>query len=277
MSQPSNVLSFEEALKALNSLSETNLAKEHWVPSIKEHIKLKEISAEQQKKLLSTALQNNVITEKIHFEQFVYDVLKENNLTPAIEINNLTVLDRVFLSLSLKNQISSLVKTKFIDSDTEEEYIEEVNLNALVEGFKNFNHPDTEEIIFERDNLNVKIILQVPRLGLDRYYFQNASFLKTQNKELSDQNLLNNIITEGFIFETSKYIKNIFLDNQDLSYSSWDLKQKMFFVEKLPIFIVQSIFDKMSSWKNSVESYLTVTSSKGHTAIVDVNTAVFLG
>jgi hypothetical protein len=277
MSQPSNILSFEEALKALNSLSETNLAKDHWIPSIKEVIRLKEINAEQQKKLLSTALQNSVITEKIYFEQFVYEVLKENNLTPAVEINNLSVLDRIFLCLSLKNQISSQVKVKFIDPDTEEEYTEDVNLKALVEGFKNFNHPDIEEIVFERDNLKVKILLQIPKLGLDHFYFQNAPFLKIQNKELSDQNLLNNIITEGFIFETSKYIKNIFLDGQDLSYSSWDLRQKTFFIEKLPIFIVQSIFDKMTLWKNSVEPYLTVTSSKGHTAIVDINSAVFLG
>lgn len=274
MSQSNNVMSFEDALKTLNSLSQTNLAKEYWVPSLKTNIKLKEINAEQQKKLLSSALENTLVAEKIHFEQFIYKVLKENNLTDAIEVNNLTTIDRVFLSLCLRHQISPQLNVRFEDN-LGNEYRENVELTPLIENIKNYNHPDTEEIFFNKDSLNVKVVIGVPKLGLDNFYYQNVSFLKN-TKNINNEQLLNNIIIEGFISETSKYIKNIFLDDQDLSYNSWNLNQKTFFVEKMPLFMVQNIFDKMTLWKSSVESYLKVVSSRGDEAVIEINSSSFL-
>lgn len=274
MSQPNNSLSFEEALKALNALSENNLVKEYWVPSCKTYIKLKEISAEQQKKLLSSTLENVLITEKMYFDQFVYQVLKQNNLSEAININNLTVLDRNVLALSLKHQISPHLKVKFLNSKGEE-YTENVDLTPLVENVKNFIHPDQEEVLFDKSSLNVKITIDVPKLGLDNFYFENVSFLKNI-KDLTNEKMINNLIVEGFISETSKYIRSILLDGQDLSYLSWNLNQKTFFVEKLPIFIVQNIFEKITTWKNSLENYFKVISSRGDESLVDINSMSFL-
>ena len=274
MSNSNNVLSFEQALKALNSLSETTLAKECWVPSCKTHIKLKEINAEQQKKLLSSTLEKTLVAEKIHFEQFIYQVLKQNNLSEALNINNLTVLDRSVLALALRHQVSSHIDVRFFDSN-QKEYTEKIDLGPLVEKIKNYEHPEQEEVVFDKSSLDVRIIVDIPKLGLDNFYYENTPFLKN-NKDTSNEKILNDMIVEGFILETSKYIKNILLDGQDLSYLSWNLNQKTFFIEKLPVFIVQNIFEKIASWKSSLDSYFKVQSSLGDEAILDINSMSFL-
>jgi hypothetical protein len=264
-------LSFEEALQTLTL---SNLTSNHWVPSLKKYINFKEVTALQQKKLLSNSFDSTVITDKILFDKFLYEILKENLNDKSINIDHLSTIDRIFLGLSLRHQISPEIKLQFSPTNGEL-YEEVVDLTDYVNQIKNYKHPEFEEIIFKKENLNLKILLGVPSLNLDVYYLNNNPVYKNL-KKLSNEETLKAIITDGYISETSKHIAFIELDGKDLNYQSWQLSQKLKFTEQLPAITIQNIFEIITKWKKETDEYLVIRSSLGDKANLEINSLTFL-
>lgn len=271
MSDSTDFLSFEEAL---NVLSQNNLVADHWVPSLERYVSFKEITALQQKRLLSNSFESTAVTDKILFDKFLYEILKENINDNSVNIDGFSTVDRIFLGLSFRHQISPEIKLQFTSSE-EEEYKESINLTPYVEKIKNFSHPQFEEVVFEKASLNLKIVIGAPNLRLDNFYLENNPLYKNL-KKLSNEETLKKIITDGYISETSKHILSIHLDGKDLNYQSWQLSQKLKFTEQLPAITIQNIFEIITKWKKNVDEYFEIVSSKGDKIALEINTLSFL-
>lgn len=264
----SNVLSFNEALSVLEACSENVFKNKLWVPSLKREIAVKELTAKQQKNLLSAVLDSSTNKTKSSFVKAFFEILKENCELSLEELNNLTFIDRHFILLGLRYYSNPKIKINF--SEQEEE---SVDLTELLNSIKNYNHPIPETLTLIKSNVEILVSITAPTLRTEVDYLSyNFNIPDT----LSEEETLKALLAEAYILETSKYITDISIANNNLNFSKLSIKQKYTLIEKLPATITQSILERVTQWKEESEKYFTVKSSKGSKQVLDAETLLFL-
>lgn len=260
-----NILSFDDALNAINNATES-FKIDSWVPSKSKYISFKEIDAKQQKNLLSAAMDNSVYSSE--FAKCFYDILKNNILNEDSSIiDELTIFDRSVIALSLRNQISNTFNLKFNDEITEE-----VGLNDILVKVKNYKTPETKSLQLK----NITATLSIPSLKNEISYEESFSKEKKIN-EIKTTKDLQSIVSEAFIGEITKYVNSIQIDDQSvISFDILTTNQKIRIVEKLPSGLIQKMLETISGWKNDFESYLKVKSSSGLEKVITVDSVLFL-
>jgi hypothetical protein len=261
-------LGFNDALKALDNASSA-FKVEVWVPSIQKNLTFKEIDAKQQKNLLNAAIDTSVYTSD--FIKVFYQILKENLLDENNSIiDTLTVDDKTSIAIALRCQISEEFNVKFNDEVTEK-----INLTEILNKFKNYQTPQSEVLDSESNNVKLAVEIANPTIKTELNFNENFSKEYKKEEEIKNNKELRNLISEAFICEISKYIKNIKVNNVDFSFGSLSFNQKIKIIEKLPSGILQKILEKISEWKLSVSDILTV--KKGDlTKVISVDSLLFL-
>jgi hypothetical protein len=265
--EDNNVLSFKDALNALDTLTADNFASEVWIPSLNRNITIKEINAKQQKNLLETAIDSSLYRST--FSKTFYDIIKTNSSEPKELIDNLTIADKICIALSLRNQISDTVKIEF-----EDETEEDISLKPVIDNFKNYITPETKKLNIVKNGVSILVDVSLPTLNSELQF--DTYFLKNK-KNTDDAEEVKTIITDAFLGETSKYITRVSIDEKDLGYSSFSIHQKIQFVEKLPAVVIQQILDIITEWKKELDKFITVNSSDNKkTKVLEVDSILFL-
>jgi hypothetical protein len=260
---------FQDTLNILNTYSEENFIKDLYVPSLERSVRLKEINAGQQKRILNTVIETTSNQDlRPHFTKYFYEFLLENCLEPKEVIDNFTFIDRLFLVVGARQQISDSIKISFEGEE------EEVSLSGVLENLLEYKHPKPETIILNKGVLiNVKVFPVNIKTEVD--YFE-ATPNYTKDKKIENVEVIKKLLTESYIFETSKYITDIFIDNRSLNFSELGINQKCTVLEKLPVAVIQKTLDKISSWKTQTDKVLTVKSSKKLEKTLDIDASLFL-
>ena len=146
-------------------------------------------------------------------------------------------------------------------------------MSSLVSSFEEIDINDTEEISVTKNNLKINLILKFPSIKKEVDYFNALPDFETKK---SDTETLKNLVSEAYIFETSKFIHSVIIDDKDLSFDKLTVNQKYQFVEKLPAIVVQKVLEKISVWKNTLDKILTVTSSTGVEKVLEPDALLFL-
>ena len=269
MTEENTILSFEEALKAINTASDT-FKVNIWIPSLNKEVSFKEMDAKQQKTLLKAAIDNTVYNS--YFIKAFYDILKENVLDEGISIDDFTIVDKAFVALSLRNQISEDLSVEFTKTQSEK-----INLNQLVSNFRNFVTPDVEKVDIKNDSFSISVSLGLPTIKDELDYEENfyKNYKKVEDVKTTED--IQYIVSEAFIGETSKYIKVLSINETDYQYSLLTLNQKLRIVEKLPSGLIQKILEKISNWKTIIDSYITVSDSTNTLSkVITVDSLLFL-
>lgn len=266
-----SIPSFEEALKVLEDFSSSSLTQSFYVPSLKRDVQIKEISAKQQKQLLNVIVDTASSVYKTQFNKTFFSMLIENCSEDEETIQNFTIFDRFFLSLNMRNQIDSQLSVEF--SNETEKYTEVLNLSELIQQFKKYNHPDTKNITIERAGTLIEIDLRIPTLKIEAEFEEKLPVFKNSNPEIED---IKNLLTHTYIGESAKYIENITISGKNLNFKNLKIDQKLNLLEKLPAVVLQKILTNVVLWKQEVDGYLTVASTRGDTKILDIDANLFL-
>jgi hypothetical protein len=239
-------LNFDSALKEIISLSDTFVF-DVWVPSINEYVKFKEITASQQKDILSGSMDTSIYSKK--FNNALFNILKTNS---SIDVSNFTIIDKIIICLQLKEKISNILT---LPSKTENVEKISVNLTDLILKIKNnYKHPEKSELI--HNNIIATIY---PSTILEEYEYDETIIKHNKKAEdLKNSDDIQNIISEAFIGELSKTIKNIGISDQNISLVDMTLKQRIQIVEKLPAKLIQDILNIVSVWKTNIDEILTI-------------------
>jgi hypothetical protein len=261
-------LSFNEALSLLDNASSESLISSHWVPSLQKDITIKDLTAKQQKKLLNAAIDNSSGSFRAFYTKIFYNIIKENVVGENSFVDKLTYIDRIYLSLSLRQILSNILKVQFEDKS-----FSEVNLSEILGKLKSLPHPSKESISIIRNSLNITIDLAPPTFELEVEYFEKMP--KFQQKE-TEVETLKEVLSESYIYETSKYIDSIKIAEKDLNYKHLNLGQKYTLLEKLPASVVQKVIEKIATWKASYEEILTISSETGSEKLIEVDSMLFL-
>jgi hypothetical protein len=275
MEEENNILNFEDALKVLDTVSET-FSVNVWIPSKKKEYTFKEIDAKQQKNMLSTAMNSSIYNT--NFVKNLYSILNSNFLDKknSEDLNNFTVFDKFSIAVSLKDKISDETSITF---DEKNNIVKKVSLKPIIEKFKTFETPDNEIIEVDNQNVKIKLEISVPTIQNELQYEEQLHKKEKKVDDIKDSDEIQRIVSEAFIGETTKYIKTIYINDNNLNFENVDFLKKIKLVEKLPSGILQKILAIVSKWKAEIDSVLTlsiVEDGKTYTKVLNIDSVLFL-
>jgi hypothetical protein len=270
-----NILNFDDALKALNTVSEA-FNVNVWVPSKQKEYSFKELEAKQQKNMLSSAMNSSVYNTS--FVKNMYNVITSNFLDKENKniINDFTIFDKFAIAVSLKDKISDETSITF---DEKNNIVKKLSLKPIIEKFKTFNTPKSEFLEVDNENFKIKLEISVPTILEELEYEEQINKKEKKVDDIKNTDDIQKIISEAFIGETTKYIKMIYVNDNDLGFNNIDFIKKIRLVEKLPSGILQKILQIVSKWKQEVDSILTVETEvdgKNYTKIISIDGVFFL-
>jgi hypothetical protein len=271
MSEETKQINLAQALSILDNVSKEFFITEAWVPSLKRTVKIKEITANQQKTIIESAIDS--VVSKSTFSKIFYEIVSYNCLEEKSVIEAFTVADKASISFSMRKQISDTIKVVL----REEPKIElEVSLEDIITKFCSYTHPENKLIKFEKNGVTIEV-----EIGLPLFSTESTFDSLIYGKEKSDNQVeeIKNLLTGAFLGEAAKYIKEIRVGDQSLQYSSLYNKQKILVVEKFPAALVQTIIENIISLKKELDTLSTVSVGEGKdeiTKVIEVDNLLFL-
>lgn len=257
---------FKDAVSLLDNFSQEYLIFETKLLSNGEIIRLKHLKTKQQKSILNAAIEASSELYKFSFPKDIYNILLENCESKDL-VNSFSSLDRQYLTLILRSHVSDTITL------TQENESQTFSLKEMISKFEDFEHPTPETINLLQNNIEVEVEVGVPSFKLEIDYINALPSFETKE---SEKETLKALITETYIYEISKYIREIKIDGKNLNYSSLGINQKYTITEKLPVNIAQMVIVKISKWKNLINKLLTVTFKSGNTRVVEPDALMFL-
>ncbi len=252
MSEENTSLNFNDALKTLVSISNEKFTTDAWIPSLKRNIKIKEITANQQKSIIESVI-DSTATNKYTFSKVFYEIITSNCLEDSAVISNLTVADKASLIFAFRLQLSNFIKVELQDDPKLEK---EVDILQIIEKFSTYNHPTKEKITFSKNSIDIELDLEIPTIKSEVEF--DSFIYNKKNKQFNELDDVKQIISEAFIGETAKYISNITINSVSIDYSKMTVAQKVQVIEKLPASLVQNILQKVILWKTDLDDIYTI-------------------
>jgi len=270
-----NNLNFEQLLQAIEQVSDT-FNVNVWIPSKQNFYNFKEIDAKQQKNLLSSAINSSIYNA--NFVKTFYKILEDNFLDKenVKQINEFTIFDKCSIALTLKSKISENIKVSF---DENKKITRDINLIDIVEKFKSFETPKDEIVELNNENVKLSLLISVPTISKEMEYEEEIHKKEKRVDDIKDIDDVKKIITEAFISETSKYIKEITVNDQALDFNDYNFNKKIAIVERLPSTAIQKTLEIVSSWKKKIDDILTVkTTEEGqeYSKTISIDSLLFL-
>lgn len=275
MEQSDKILNFDKALQAIGEISDS-FKVSVWIPSKQKYYDFKEIDAKQQKSLLGNAINSSVYNTT--FIKSFYKIMEENFLDKEniSDLKEFTIFDKNSIALNLKYQISEETSVIF---DEDKESIKRVNLKNNIEKLKNFQTPENEYVELKNDKFNIKLEISVPTVGKELEYEEEIHKKEKNVEDIKNKQDIQKIVSEAFVGETSKYIKNIWLNDENIGFDLFDFSKKIKIVEKLPSGLIQKILQIVSNWKKTIDEVLTVEiteNDKTYKKVLSVDSVLFL-
>jgi hypothetical protein len=184
-------------------------ASHYAIPSLKKEVPFNEINTSQQKRLVKS-----VIDSPVYNTEFIYtfrEILKENCQDPTIDIDKLTIIDKLVLALALR--IKSIGENVDIEVQTKDGS----KVNVALEASKILQIAlttieDTPPVIIE--DSYYKIECSMPTIGME-YGLERELRNRVTNIEIEDVQELRKTVGDAFIGEIVKYISKVSIKDED--------------------------------------------------------------
>lgn len=267
-----DIINFNDALNLINSVTK-EFTVDIWIPSIKKTIKFREMDAKQQKILLGVAIDNSIYNNG--FTNSFYEILKDNvvesDITPDF-LETLSLIDKACIAISLRKQISENINVVF---DSKNKISSNYKLDDIIEKFKTCEIPKDHIVEVNNEKNSLKILLKYPTIKTELEFDKEFSKNNKKADQVKTQTDVQDIITEAFISETTKYINKLWVSDQEILFDNLSAKQKVQIVERFPSNIMQKILETISNWKNVSDNILKVDFEE-HSKVIAVDSLLFL-
>lgn len=235
------------------------------VPSTQKELTFKQLNTEQLKQILETVADTSAFNSK--FNTAIYNILKENLLTPNINIDELTIYDIQYITLQIRtNSLSENYTIYFTDEEIKAYQLPdskyEFNLKKIVNN-KGLNIIKDDTVL---EN-NVYVTCKVPTVKDEndfiKYFSNNINILL--DKELQ------NVVGEIFLYEIAKSIKDVTINDLKTDFSTLTFKNRIEIVKQLPTTLTSKIISYIEKYKQALYDLYLVdieTSIQGQPFII---------
>lgn len=205
--QPKPIHSFDQISNIIKR-KDASYASHYKVPSLKRDVPFNEINTSQQKRIVKS-----VIDSPVYNTEFIYtfrDILKENCQDNTIDIDNLTIIDKLVLALGMRSKsIGSLVDLEIeTKAGTKVSVSLDVNkiLSTALETIQDIGNITIDDPFF-------KIECGIPTIGTE-YKLEKELRTKQTDIDIKDITELRKTVGEAFVSELVKYIVNVSVKNE---------------------------------------------------------------
>lgn len=244
----------EDLLKVMARANEV-FAYEVFVPSLNKNVMFREMNTSQQKRVVKA-----VIDSPVYNTEFIFtlrQIMKENCVDPNIDIDSLTLIDKLFISLKMRAiSIGNQVEWTFKCSKCDAELKRGIGLVDLIE--KNKDHiPELGAPKFSDDKQVYTVYCSVPTIGTE-YKLEDELRKNVKDIEIKDFAELRKTVGDAFIGELAKYINQIDVKQDEdsqvrIPLNDLTFRERIALIEKLPRKLTEKIVDYINKTTVAVE------------------------
>lgn len=249
---------YDQIIQAINDTN-NNHDVGVYVPSVSRHVKFKPMTINHQKKIISTALDNTLISNANH-SILASDIINECCREPDIE---LYTLDKNPILVGLRCETLGYD----INAQNDEGESIKTNIETHVQAFSSIEIPgdlmNTQEIVHD----NIKIKIKPPTLEDDtRVGKQVYNNIKSNNFDNADD--IRNTIGDAIIYEYVKYIKSVEIGDIHVPFDHDHAIELTRVVESLPIAVSSQILKIINNIKSIENKFLQLNDQEQQLTIV---------
>jgi len=256
-----DILDFNKALIELTQIADS-YSFDVWIPSKNKTVKFNEITALQQKDILTGSMDSSIYSKK--FNSALYEIIKNNS---SEDISEFTILDKILICLQLREKVSNIIKIQQKDDKID------VDISPVIAEFKkNYTHP--KETVLSHNNIFITIY---PSYILEEKDY-DETILKDNKKaeDIKNTDDIQEVISNAFIGELAKSIKKLKINDQHIDMLPLTFKQRIRLVEKMPASLIQEILNVVSEWKKNVDDFLTIQ-KENESYTIKIDPLFFIG
>jgi len=209
MADTNNSITSIDQINRIIKRKDIAYAAQYTIPSLKRDVPFNEINTSQQKRLVKS-----VIDSPVYNTEFIYtlrEILKENCQDSTVDIDSLTIIDKLVLALALRiksigNHIDIAIETKDgtkVNTKLDASKILQMAISAV---------SDISNKIFE--DSYYKIECSIPSIGTE-YKLEKELRDKTASIEIENIDELRRTVGEVFTSEIVKYISSVSIKDQN--------------------------------------------------------------
>ncbi len=249
----------DDLIKIINKTRET-FNYEIFIPSLQKKVMFREINTAQQKRLVKAIIDSPAYNTEFIFA--LQQIIKENCVDNSININELTIYDKMIISLIMRSvSIGDIITMTLKSAKEDKTFTRELKLKELVEKVVNEIKIESTTIA---DDLNMFTVdCSLPTIG-EEYEMESQLHKNNKNVEINTDNELRETIGSVFINEIVKYIKNITIKNKEndeltiIDLKQLDFKNRIKVIESLPSKLINKIIDYIGLINKEFEKILLV-------------------
>jgi len=225
---------------------------EVWVPSLNRNVMFRELNTAQQKRLIKS-----IIDSPVYNTEFIFtlrQILKEN-CADSIDIDALTIIDKLVIALKIRSlNISDVVEMEF-DKNNKRAFSIEKILNDVK---TNLSLPAPRQI--SDDKGIYTLTCSVPTIGAE--YRLEKELRDNQNiNEIKTTEELRNTIGTAFINELVKYVDTISIKTSDteitdINLNAVNFKNRITLIEKIPEKITNKLIEYINEIKKETDKII---------------------
>lgn len=247
----------ENILKAIDDVNNKNYSFLVPIPSLKKDVGFKQLTTFQQKHIIKAVMDAN--ESDLQFIKSLHNILKENCVDSEINIDELTVYDKLLISLYIRAKSIGLDYTVNLEyNNSPMQY--KIDLEELIEKMVKEEHPQIGTLSYQ----GYKIEVGVPTLATELKFetgISETSKLGSEAKDLTE-NQVRSYIGDVFISELSKYIRRlqIPIDDQFMLVNMNELSYNdiIAIVEKMPSAVLEGILSYIENANASIAKITTL-------------------
>lgn len=244
------ITSFEQISKIVKR-NDIAYASHFTIPSLKKDVPFNEINTSQQKRLVKS-----VLDSPVYNTEFIYtfrEILKENCQDPSIDIDNLTIIDKLILALGLRmksvgDKIEVDVQTKNGETVSAGLEIPKI-LQMALDNLTDIPPKTIEDPFFI-------IECSIPTIGIE-YKLEKELRNKITNIEIEDMEELRKTVGDAFIGEVVKYISKISVKLPDgnipVEWNKFNFTERIKVVETFKTGLLKSVLDYINTVRREVD------------------------
>jgi hypothetical protein len=255
----------EEVLQMLKEI-ETSFTYSVYIPSLQKEISFKQLTTEQLKNLYKTAI--NKVILNIEFNSRFNEIIKQNCLDKDINIDNLTVYDKVFIFIKTRLECLS-GEVKFILTEEEKEDLNTEDNSVIVSLIEHYNNFVNKKITFEKQTYEANsctVVCDLPTLSIENKFQQELTSATLSETNTSDK--LAEIVGDTFVNEVTKYIISLKVKDTTINLKETDFKTRIDIVKALPSILIKKVLEYIENYKQRVNELLSIP--------IDINSQIII-
>lgn len=226
-----------------------------WIPSLNREVMFREINTSQQKRLIKSLIDSPVYNTELIFT--LRQILKENCADPKIDIDNLTILDKLFIVIKMRMiSIGDVIEVDFGNNNVRGFSLEGI----LDKAKKDIIAPSPKEFNIEP----YTVYCSIPSI-LTEYRLEDEMRRNVDEVKVESNSEIRAMIGDAFIGEIVKFIDRLDIKDGDkitrINLNDISFRNRIALIEALPIKLIEQVISYITEIRKELDKVVLISTT----------------